>query len=296
MSVLDKITSGIKPSSMVHIGTVVETHLNPAGVPIFKVMDSSGAIYYPCAMMSQVAGADGRFSISAPRNGSTVVLLQNPSPTARNYFILGGLLHPLDSTALAVDGVDTAYDVDRVNGGESVAEKREDYFINQDYTGTHINDYHVQNLNNYINLSDVHGITLRGVPRISLEVEDNAEVNLVRIAAGGVAGNRVLNAHSFLNRLFKHIEDLQNKVDALEAAIGVINPALINALNSTAVLANTPAVNGSPLNPALSSTLLDQSSQVSQAAVDLSVVQQPQAARTVRRDCEKDKNPYILIP
>lgn len=296
MSVIDKLRIGPKLASTLHMGVVVETHLNPSGIPIFKVVDGAGAIYYPCGLMSHIAGADGRFSLNAPQNGSTVVLLQNSGPTARTFFILGGLIHPNDSCAVNVDGVDTAYKVDRNNGGSNVAEKREDYFINQDYTGTHVNDYHVQNLNSYINLSDTHGISIHGEPRISLEIPDDASVNLVRIAAGGVAGNRVLNAQSFLNRLFKHIEDLQTKIDALEAAINVINPALINALNSASVLANTPTVPEAPLNPALATTLLEQSAQVAQGATELAATPQPAEARTVRQNCEKDKNPFILIP
>jgi len=275
--------------SIVHIGTVIDIHLNTAGVPLFTVEDYNGNIFYPCSMMSHVAGADGRFTLSAPAVGSVVVLLANPQPTARNYFILGGIMHPEDSQAIRADGLATALEADQVGGTSHVAQSREPYYVNQDYELTHVSDYHVQNLNSYLNMSDVHGVTLRGSPRISLEIGDDASKNVFRLAAGGYAGNRLLNAESFLNRLFTHIDELQAKVTALESAINTISPALINNMASTSTLMNATA-------PGSGAALLAQSQQVSTAQTELSAVPAPRDVQTVRDECESDKNPYIIIP
>lgn len=279
----------MKKSGPIHIGTVVDLHLNSSGVPLLTVMDSSDNIFYPCTMMSSVAGADGRFSISAPALGSAVVLISNTSAQGYNYLIIGGIPHSEDSQAVRVDGIETAIDVDSSAGTNYVAAERSGYFINQDYLETHVMDYHVQNLNSYINLSDVHGMTLRGDPRISFEIDSDATANVFRFAAGGYAGNRVLNAEGFLNKLFTHIEQLQAKIDALENVVNVMSPALINAMTTVGALQNAAA-------PGSGAAIIAQAEQVTAAQTELSAVTPPRASSTVREDCESDKNPYILIP
>lgn len=297
MSLIDKMKDTRRGGAAIHIGTVVEIHLNTSGVPLFKVMDPSGAIYYPCTTLSMVAGNDGRFSLSAPRIGSTVALFENTAAVGRNYFIMGGMIHPNDLCAVSVDGVDTAIDVDQTReSGQNVALDEGTYYINQNYAGTHVHDLHLQNLNSYLNMSDVHGVSISGTPRVSIEIPDDPSENVIRFAAGGVAGNRVLNAHSFLNRLFRHIEELHTKIDALEAAINVINPNLVVALNGVATLANTPAASGVAPNPLLATAIVDNGTQVANAALDLANAPAPQNTKDVRKACENDKNPFIIIP
>lgn len=283
-----------KETMALHIGVIVDMHLNDAGVPLFTVVDGAGNIFYPCSVMSSLAGSDGCFSFCSPRMGATVVVFDNPGPVARNYFILGGIMHPNDSSAINVDGERTAIEA---NGGRhNIEDQERPYYINQDYKDVHVRDYHVQNLNSYINMSDRHGLTIHGHPRISFEVGGDAASNVFRFAADGVAGNRVLNAHSFLDRLFKHIGDLHTKINALEAAINVLNPAVINALNAASALASIPTVPGEGLNTLLSAPLLEISAQVAQSATELAATPQPRASATVRNECNRDKNPFIITP
>lgn len=281
-------------SAQLILGVVTELHLNAAGIPVLRVQDAGGGSYYPCFLGSMLAGADGRFSINAPNIGSRVIVLINPQPNARNYFVVGGIMHPDDQMAISVDGLPSALELDKRG---FVAEERGDYYVNQDYKLTHITDTHIQNLNSFINLSDLHGLTLQGSPRVSVQLPEDEEVSVFRVSAGGLALNTVLSAEPFLNRLFDYLAELKTKIDALEAAINVINPALINALNSAAVLASTPLPPpDTPINPGLSAALLDQGVQVSNAATELASTPQPQEAQSVRSASENDKNPYILIP
>lgn len=276
-------------TSILNIGTVIDIHMNDAGVTLFSVEDSLGQVFYPCTMMSMIAGADGRFTLSAPTLGSVVVILSNTQASANNYFILGGIPHPEDSCAVRVDGIRTALDADEAGGTSYVLKERSPYYVNQDYEQTHVSDYHVQNLNSYINLSDVHGMTLRGSPRVSIEIGDDSASNVFRIAAGGYAGNRVLNAEGFMNKLFDYLGELQAKVEALENAVNAISPSVIATMTATGGLMNATA-------PGTGQPLIDQAIQVSDAQTQLTATPAPRSSDTVRDDCESDKNPYIIIP
>lgn len=284
-------------ASRLYIGVVKDLHLNTQGIPILGVEDTQGRYFYPCYIGSIVAGADGRFSLNAPNIGSRVILMANPTGYSKLYIILGGILHPEDSGAIGVDGMPTAIEADNETRSSHVSPQREPYYVNQDYELTHITDVHIQNLNSYINLSDMHGLTLEGSPRVSVQLPDDVETSVFRVAAGGMALNRVLNAEPFLNRTFTYLAELKAKIDALEQMINIINPALINALNSAAVLASTPLPPpDTPINPALSTALLEQGVQVSNAATDLAASGTVRSAQSVRDAAELDKNPYVLIP
>lgn len=260
------------------------------------VRDVRGSILYPCVVMSTMAGADGRFTMPGVEMGATVVLLSeaaDPSTlgASSTFYILGGIPHPNDSLAINVDGIKNVLAEESGPEGRknNVEETRREYYINQDYKEVHLSDYHVQNLNSYINLSEVHGVTLRGSPRISFELDGDSTSEIFRFAVNGASNNRVLNAQSFLDRLFEHLDELHTKIDALETMINTINPALINVMNSTAVLLNAAT-------PGSGAALIEQGIQVANAATVLSAIPQPQDTAEVRQNCERDKNPYIITP
>lgn len=272
--------------SRIFLAVVTEIVLNDVGIPVAQAEDAQGGVFFPCFIAGSVAGADGRFSIPAVTVGGRVILLENPMQKGRSFFIIGGLTHPLDSMAISADGIRTAKDADTRG---VVSDTAFEYFINQDYKLTHVSDYHVQNLNSYINMSDVNGLTLEGSPRVSVQIPDDEETAVFRVAAGGLALNTVLNAEPFMNRLFDYLGELKSKIDALERMIEIINPALINAMNSTGALLNAAT-------PGSGAALIEQSVQVSNGATDLSASGTVREASDVRTDAENDKNSYILIP
>lgn len=275
-----------KNSAELTLGVVTDVKLTVQGIPEMTVQNASGSLYNPCYVASFVAGADARFSLSAPNVGSRVILLVNPIPNVRSCFIIGGVLHPEDSMAISVDGVPQAQEGEF---GVFAAENREPYYINQDYKLTHLTDVHIQNLNSFINLSDMHGLTLQGSPRVSVQLPANDEYAVFRVAAGGLALNTVLNANPFLNRLFDYLETMKAKIDALETMINLINPALINVMNSTGVLLNAAT-------PGSGTALIEQSTQVANGATELDLNPEIRPASDVRAEAEADKNPYILLP
>lgn len=259
------------------VGQVVETHLNNEGVGLYVVTDFAGNYLYPVIQMSLIGGLEGSFTCSAIRNGSRVIVAQ----IERTFYILGTIADAEDSECFSADGIKSAVDAevslgkyDRVT--PDVKQEREAYEINADYSDVHLNECHIENDDNFVNLSSVHGITLEGSPRVSVQIP-NTDDAIFRVSAGGEAVNRVLNADPFLDRLFNHINLMEQKVRALENYCVALQSALVG-LNAGPTAPVGVAV--TPVVPKLNAV----------TAIALS------ESNTVRSESNNDINSKVQIP
>jgi len=212
--------------TMLIVGQVVETHLNNEGLPLYVVTDFGGNYIYPVIQMSLIGGVEGSFSCSAVRNGSRVIVAR----INQTYYILGAIADAEDAECFSADGIKTAVDAE-VSAGKydrvtpDVEREREAYEINTDYTDVHLNECHLENDDNFINMSSVHGITLEGSPRVSVQIPDDDQA-IFRVSAGGNCSNRVLNADPFLDTLFDYMSQMEAKVRGLETYCTTLQTAL----------------------------------------------------------------------
>ncbi len=238
---------------MLLVGQVVETHLNNEGIPLYVVTDFGGNYIYPVIQMSLIGGVEGSFSCSAVRNGSRVIVAR----ISQTYYILGSIADPEDAECFSADGIKTAVDAE-VSAGRydrvtpDVEQEREAYELNTDYSNVHLDECHLENDGNFINMSAVHGLTLEGSPRVSVQIP-NDDLSIFRVSAGGECNNRILNADPFLETLFSYLRQMENKVRALEtycvtlqgalAALNVAPLTPVGAAASTAAPQLTTATN-----------------------------------------------------
>ena len=263
--------------TMLLVGQVVETHLNNEGLPMYVVADFGGNYIYPVIQMSLIGGVEGSFSCSAVRNGSRVIVAR----ISETYYILGSIADAEDAECFSADGIKTAIDAE-VSAGKydrvspDIEQEREAYELNTDYSNVHLDECHLENDDNFINMSAVHGLTLEGSPRVSVQIPDDDQ-SIFRVSAGGNASNRVLNADPFLNTLFDYMQQMEAKVRALETYCVTLQGALA-------------ALNVAPLTPvgAAASTAAPQLTTVTSAQLD--------AAASVKEQAINDINGKIQIP
>jgi len=264
-------------TEMLLVGQVVETHLNNEGLPMYVVADFGGNYIYPVIQMSLIGGVEGSFSCSAVRNGSRVIVAR----ISETYYILGGIADSEDAECFSADGIKTAIDAE-VSAGKydrvspDIEQEREVYELNTDYTDVHLDECHLENDDNFINMSAVHGLTLEGSPRVSVQIPDDDQ-SIFRVSAGGNASNRVLNADPFLDKLFAYIQQMEAKIRAIETYCITLQGALA-------------ALNVAPLTPvgAAASTAAPQLGTVTSAQLD--------TAASVKEQVINDINGKILIP
>jgi len=279
---------------MIYIGSVSEVELNADGLPIFAVLDGMGNRYYPCTFVSNAGGTDGMFSMPAIRVGARVILAQNTGGSGHSFFILGFLPDTEDSLAISMDGVSSAILLEKEKGRGSrsspdVKSTREGYTRNSDYSGVHIEDFHVENEDSFVNLSQPHGITLTGYPRVSVQIPEDTSTACFRVSAGGQASNTLLNAHPHLDRLFNYLATIEAKVVALEnAVVGTLTADALTAFNEGVAL-NTNLAGSGVTQIALSEDLTAKA-----AAITSTVI--PTTASQVREESNEDINPYVIIP
>lgn len=280
---------------MIYVGTITDIHINPDGLPIFTATDVANNTYYPCSFVSNLGGFDGRFTHPSLVEGTRVILAAyGPNVYNQAYFAIGFLPDPDDATAISVDGVPTALEAEAIairdqRETPDVLDAREAYVRNEDYEGTHIEDAHMEVQDSFINISTPHGITIAGDPRISLQIPENTEESCVRISAGGVAENAVLNAVPHLDRLFEYIGTLQRKIDALEKVVNAIAPSAIAALETSAAAADA-AVPGS------GTPIRQQSTDATEGIAEATNMGALTPASTIREQSDQDINPYVIIP
>jgi len=278
---------------MIYLGDVTEIQLNELGEILFSVEDSAGTLYYPCTLITQFSGYHGVFSLPGLRVGCKVLICANPTDKGRSYYLLGGLLHKLDAEAISVDGVTSVLSSERAEGRRTsnpdVADTRAAYQVNQDYLDAHLEDVHIEAEDSWVNLSQPHGLTLNGSPRVSVQIPEGEDA-IFRVSAGGVAGNRVLNADPFTERLFNYLDTIVNKVNALERAVNAIAPGTTAAYEAAAVAADATA-------PGTGTPIRQQSANMQSAITEASTLGGLLPADQVRdQSITQDVNPYVNIP
>lgn len=278
---------------MIYLGDVTEIQLNELGEVLFSVEDSAGTLYYPCTLITPFSGFHGVFSLPGLRVGCKVLICANPTDKGRSYYLLGGLLHNQDAEAISVDGVASVLSSERAEGRRTanpdVAETRAAYQVNEDYAGAHLEDIHIEAEDSWVNLSQPYGLTLNGSPRVSVQIPEGEEA-IFRVSAGGVAGNRVLNADPFTERLFSYLDTIVNKVNALERAVNAIAPGVTAAYEAAAVAADATA-------PGTGTPIRQQSTDMINAIAEASALGVISPAAQVRDESiNQDVNPYVSIP
>ena len=276
---------------MIQTATVTDIALTSEGQVVFQAVNSNGAMFSPCVISSPLGGSDGAFAMPPLKIGDRVVLGIEQGQGIG--FLLGFAKHDNDALAINCDGVTSVIEneVDQAfitGGGEQdVAEDRAAFSYNEDYKGVHLQDTHIENIDSFVNISSLHGLTLEGRPRISMQIPAFGEV---RIAADGTASNQVLNAVPFMDRLFSYIGTLQAKIDILEQAVLASAPQNITALQTAAAAADANA-------PGSGDPLRQQANQISGAVEDLTeqgIGLTP--ANEVRLEADADVNSHIKTP
>ena len=278
---------------MIYLGDVTEIQLSERGEVLFSVEDSAGTLYYPCTLLTPMSGYHGVFSLPGLRVGCKVLICANPTDKGRSYYLLGGLLHSLDAEAISVDGIASVLTSERAEGRRTtspdVASERAAYQVNEDYTGAHLEDIHIEAEDSWVNLSQPYGLTLNGSPRVSVQIPQGEQATF-RVSAGGVADNRVLNADPFTERLFSYLDTIVNKVSALERAVNAIAPGVSAAYEAAAVAADSSA-------PGTGEVIRQQSRDMQQAVTEAAALGVITPAAQVKDETiNQDVNPYVNIP
>jgi outer membrane murein-binding lipoprotein Lpp len=278
---------------MIYLGDVTEIQLSERGEVLFSVEDSAGTLYYPCTLLTPMSGYHGTFTLPGLRVGSKVLICANPTDKGRSYYLLGGLLHKLDAESISVDGIASVLTSERAEGRRTanpdVADARAAYEVNEDYTGAHLEDVHIEAEDSWVNLSQPYGLTLNGSPRVSVQIPEGEDA-IFRVSAGGVASNRILNADPFTERLFSYLDTIVNKVNALERAVNAIAPGVSAAYEAAAVAADATA-------PGTGTPIRQQSLDMQQALVEASALGVITPAAQVKDETiNQDVNPYVNIP
>lgn len=278
---------------MIYLGDVTELQVNERGEIIFSVEDSAGTLYYPCTLLTPFSGFHGVFSLPGLRVGCKVLICANPTDKGRSYYLLGGLLHNLDAESISVDGVASVLSTERAEGRRTtdpdVATERAAYQVNQDYLGAHIEDIHIEAEDSWVNLSQPNGLTLNGSPRVSVQIPEGEDA-IFRVSVGGVAGNRILNADPFTERLFNYLDTIVNKVNALERAVNAIAPGATAAYEAAAVAADVTA-------PGTGTPIRQQSIDMQSAITEAATLGALTSADAIKDETiNQDVNPYVNIP
>jgi len=278
---------------MIYIGTITEIHLNPDGLPVFSVTDPHNNIFYPCTITSTLGGFDGRFTHPSLTEGARVILMAYGEGYVRCYYAIGFLIDNDDAIAISVDGVRTAIEAEAAAGRDrlspDVEDERESYQRNEDYPGTHVEDMHLEVQDSFVNMSVPHGLTLQGYPRVSVQIPEDAGQAAFRVSAGGNASNFVLNAVPHLDRLYNYIGTLQQKIDALEAAVNAMAPGVVAAYEAAAAAADVAA-------PGSGAPIRQQSTDATNALAEATALGPLTPATTIREESDQDVNAYVIIP
>lgn len=278
---------------MIYLGDVTEIQLNERGEILFSVEDSAGTLYYPCTLLTPLSGFHGVFSLPGLRVGCKVLICANPTDKGKSYYLLGGILHNRDAQAISVDGVSSVLSSERAEGRRTsnpdVADARAAYQVNQDYNGAHLEDVHIEAEDSWVNLSQPSGLTLNGSPRVSVQIPEGEDA-IFRVSAGGVAGNRILNADPFTERLFSYLDTIVSKVTALERAVNAMAPGVTAGINAAATAADATA-------PGTGTPIRQLSTDMSNAIAEASALGALTPAAQVKDETSnQDINPYVMIP
>lgn len=278
----------------VYVARVESLRMDEDGQVLFTASDNNNNTYFPCTTTSSFGGGDGRGSQSCLQVGTEVVLIATGEGIYARYYAVAYIPHPNDSLAVNCDGVQSIIEYEFSEGRDQrsdpdVQPARVPYLRNTDYDGVHLEDIQLEVQDSLVNISTLHGLTLQGIPRVSVQIPADAETACFRVSADGTANNAVLNAVPHLDRLFTYLGQLEAKVLALETALAASMTAQAATLTEAAAVKNA-AVPGSGAADAANATA------VTNAQTALSSVPAPGPATTVREDSNQDVNSYVIIP
>jgi hypothetical protein len=275
---------------MIQTATVTDIALTSEGQVVFQAVNANGAMFSPCVISSPLGGSDGAFAMPPLKIGDRVVLGIEQGQGIG--FLLGFAKHDNDALAINCDGVTSVIEneVDQafITGGDEqdVEDERAAFSYDEDYKGVHLQDTHIENIDSFVNISSLHGLTLEGRPRISMQIPAFGEV---RISADGSASNQVLNAVPFMDRLFSYIGTLEQKITQLESAMNSMAPGIVSAYEAAALLADTNA-------PGSGQVFRDQSQQMTQSLADAAALGPLTPADSIRTEADADVNSHIKTP
>jgi hypothetical protein len=270
-------------------GRIISVELSRDGTPLYTIKDSGQRIYYPCMPLSITGGMPSCFSSPSIDTNSSVVFTKHDSVNV--YYIVGFIPDIDDLDTVKLDGVTSVIENEKSNGlhrsnDPDVKEQRDTVLMNEDYTTFHINDFHLENAASFLNLSSVSGITMQGFPKISMQLNEGGKF---RVSMEGVAGNKVLNANPFLNKLFAYIDSLEAKVNAMSTFIEACTPLLSDTFTKAIAEANAAG------NVAKATDLSNKLLIMQQASVEIATPL-PIPSTQAKTDCQSTINSDILIP
>jgi hypothetical protein len=180
---------------MIYSGRITKIDKALDGSPLFTVVNSGGAILYPCYLISSASGVKG-VSVHAPMGiGASVCLIR--SDTNLPCYIIGGFAHEDDQSTIKV--------TDPVTASEG-----------EDYRGSHVDEYQAKVGSTSLTLSPRNDLVI-DAPSMRLQLQGQS----LRISQEGEAVNSILNAQPFLNTLFDYLGQLETQLRAVSVAANV---------------------------------------------------------------------------
>jgi hypothetical protein len=279
----------------IYVARIESLRMDDDGQVLFTASDDNNNTLFPCSLASSFGGGDGRYSQASVQVGQEVILAAYGDGIYSRYYAISYVPHRNDSTAVNCDGVQSVLNYEFEEGRNNkidpdVQPSRSTYLRNQDYDGPHIEDIQLEVQDSLVNISAPHGLTLKGIPRVSVQIPADPDTACFRISAGGEASNQVLNAQPHLDRLFDYIGKLQAKIDALEKVVNAMAPGVTTAY--TAAIAAATTVGNVPLTDQLT----QQTADMTQGVADAAALGPLTPASTIRSDSEQDVNAYVIIP
>lgn len=276
-----------------YVARIESFRMDDDGQVLFTASDDYNNTLFPCTFSSNFGGGDGRYSQASVQVGQEVILVSTGKGIYTRYYAVSYIPHRNDSLAVNCDGVESVLDYEFEEGRNNkvnpdILPSRAAYEKNVDYDGVHLEDIQLEVQDSLVNISAPHGLTLQGIPRVSVQIpaDENA---CFRVSADGTADNGVLNAVPHLDRLFTYLGQLEAKVLALETALAASMTAQATTLTAEAVLKNAAAP-GSGAADAANATA------VTNAQTAVAAVPAPGPAATVRQESDQDVNSYVIIP
>lgn len=231
--------------------------------PVFTVVNSAGAILFPCYLASSLGGFDAMHSLPPLRIGSVVVLARPDDNEP--FYIIAGIPAPEDQASISLTS-------EAVTG---------------DYKGHALDETVIQNTNSSLTLSPKNNAVLNA-PAIKLQLQGGG----LRISQQDTASNGVLNGQPFIDTLFTYLSEIATRITVMSNALVAIHNTLDTQLTTeTAEIgAKITAGTATPQD-------LARLAEITQLATDINTIQVPlTSSSTVQAQAESSINEHISIP
>jgi hypothetical protein len=248
---------------MIYTGRITEIDRVLDKSPVFTVVNSAGAVLFPCYLSSGLGGLDAMHSTPPLRIGAVVILVRPDDNEP--FYIMAGIPAPKDQANISLTS-------EAVTGN---------------YNGHAIDETVIQNTNSSLTLSPKNDAVL-DAPSIRLQLQGGK----LRISQENTASNGVLNGQPFIDTLFTYLNEIATRITVMSSAI----TAMYNGMSADLVIEAgeiSARITAGTATPADIARLAE----INQLTLDINAIQAPlTASGTVQAQAESSINEHISIP